>query len=138
MKALVVFGLALSSLSFGLDFARPEVSCTKGKYLLQIGRQADDTRLLGRLYVFKKITHPGYGKVSYPEPVTELVPVKRTEALYDVYRGKGFDLSVWDATQEMPTGDPEIDGKCEICGVFKGTVDTAKIEIKGMQCRVAE
>lgn len=137
MKVAVI-GLVLSSLSFGLDFARPEVSCSRGKYLLQVGRQADDTKLLGRLYIFKKINHPGYGKVSYPEPLTELVPVKRIVALYDIYRGKGFDLTVWDATQDMPTGDPEIDGKCKICGVFKGTMDTAKIELKGMECRIAE
>ncbi|MFM8314066.1 MAG: hypothetical protein ACKOA8_07245 [Deltaproteobacteria bacterium] len=135
MKVAIWMGLVMTSLSFGLDFAKPVVSCSKGNYLVQVGKQGDDSRFFGRLYVFKKITHPGYGTVSYPEPVTDLIPVKSVDEFS--FRGKSFDLSVWDGTQDMPTGDPEIDGKCEICGIFKGSEGAAKYEIKGLECRLS-
>ena len=135
MKTLIWMEVVLTSLSFGLDFAKPVVSCSKGNYLVQVGKQADDSRLFGRLYVFKKITHPGYGKISYPEPLTDLQPVTGVDEFS--FRGKSFDLSIWDGTQDMPTGDPEIDGQCEICGNFKGSQGIAKYEIKGMECRLS-
>ena len=80
LRKVFLFSLGMSTAALGLDISKPVVRCEQGQNMVLVGKKAgNEEQLYIGLYHWTKIQHPGYGRVSYPEPIVDVSPITRVD-----------------------------------------------------------
>ncbi len=136
---VIMLSLCLANAAFALDISKPIIRCDAGQTMVMVGKKAaDDGQLYIGLYQWKKIQHPGYGQVNYPEPIINASPVTKTSpALIAItYLAEG-KISLY-AKSEFAPEDIDFEEPLRTIGRVNYLANGRKQTINNMKCQVFE